>query len=154
MRPKGKLVVPRKGKKLGPDVTLKRAADSARNKLGLKTFQNLQANYASLSTASNRKRKRFEDGMIMTLLQQNLGNGEIRSLFKCGDSRIKRVRNIMENPNLLEKRSPTPKHAITTEDLMALKAHLSTFETEDRFPCAHRRAGKFFIVEGPTWTKV
>jgi len=116
MRPKGKLVVPRKGKKLGPDVTLKRAADSARNKLGLKTFQNLQANYSSLSTASNRKRKRFEDGMLMTLLQQNLSNGEIRSVFN-----------------------------ITAEDLKALKEHLSTFETEDGFPALIAGYGSFLL---------
>ena len=29
-----------------------------------------------------------------------------------------------------------------------------TFETEDGFPCAHRRLRKFFIVQGLTWTKV
>ena len=90
----------------------------------------------------------------MSLLQQNLSNLEIRQLFQCGNSRISKVRKIMEQPALLNNPRPKPHHAVVQDDLDALERHLMTFETEDGFPCAHRRLRKFFIVQGLTWTKV
>ena len=147
MRPKGRLVVPRKGKRIGRDVLLKRAKDSAKRKLGADKFKQLKT-YSALSTASILKRRKLEDGMIMALLQQNLSFDEIRAVFSCGNSRIKRVRDIMEDPTILDKKRPTPKHALSKEDHAALKEHLSTYETEDGFPCAHRRARKFFCHPG------
>ena len=142
--------MPRKGKRIGRDVLLKRATDSAKRKLGADKFQQLKTNYSALSTASILKRRKLEDGMIMALLQQNLSFDEIRAVFSCGNSRIKRVRDIMEDPTILDKKRPTPKHALSKEDLAALKVHLLTYETGDGFPCAHRRARKFFIIQGLT----
>ena len=154
MRPKGRLVVPRKRDKIGRDNYLIRATASAKRKLGIDKFNQLKANYSALAAASIVKRRKVEDGMIMSLLQQNMSFDEIRAMFKCGNSRIKRIQDIMDDPTLLDKKRPTPKHAIKKEDLTALKEHLSSYETEDGFPCAHRRAGKIFIVQGLTWTKI
>ena len=150
MRPKGKLVVPRRGNKLGRDLLLKRATECAKRKLGSARFLKMQSDYAALSSVSSSSRKKMEDGLIMACLQENLSFDAIRSVFGCGNSRIKRVRDIMENPSLLDKKRPTPKHAIINDDIMALKNHISTYETEDGYPCAHRRPRKFFIIEGLT----
>ena len=150
MRPKGRLVVPRKGNKIGRDNYLKRATASAQRKLEIDKFNQLKANYSALAAASIVKQRKLEDGLIMSLIQQNMSFDEIRAMFKCGNSRIKRVRDIMEDPTVLDKKRPTPKHALKKDDITALKEHLSTYETEDGFPCAHRRARKFFIVQGLT----
>ena len=150
MRPKGRLVAPRQRKKLGRDLRLKRATETAKEKLGNHKFQKLQANYAALSTAVSSDRRKLEDGLIMAALQDNLSFDQIRALFGCGNSRIKRVRNIMGNPKLLDQKTPQPEHAFNKEDIEALKDHISLYETEDGFPCAHRRPRKFFIIEGLT----
>ena len=147
---KGRLVVPRSYKRLDPEQVMERADASAKIKLGEETHSKLLANYSALSMASKRKRKKLEDGMIMALLQQNMTASEIRSMFKCGNSRIRRIRKIMKNPSILEKTRPVPKHAVTEEDLKDLMAHISTYETEDSYPCAHRKILKFFIVPGLT----
>ena len=150
LREKGRLVVPRSYKRLDPEQVMERADASAKIKLGEETHSKLLANYSALSMASKRKRKKLEDGMIMALLQQNLSANEILSMFKCGNSRIRRIRNTIDNPTILEKKRPVPKHAVTEEDLKDLVAHISTYETEDSFPCAHRRILKFFILQGLT----
>ena len=150
MRPKGRLVVPRKGNKIGRDMYLKRTPATAQRKLGIDKFNKLKANYSALAAASIVKRRKLEDGLIMSLIQQNMSFDEVRAMFKCGNSRIKRVRDIMEDPTVLDKKRPTPKHALKKDDITALKEHLSSYETEDGFPCAHRRARKFFIVKGLT----
>ena len=92
--------------------------------------------------------------MIMALVQQNLSFAEIRSIFRCGNDRIRRIREIISNPKVLQKKRPAPKHAITDEDLEVLMDHISGYETEDGYPCAHRRLLKFFIVQGLTWTSI
>ena len=154
LRSKGKLVAPRVFNRPEPVEILKRAEASSKLKLGLENWEKLRANYLALSVASKRKRKRLEDGLIMALLQQNLSFAEIRSIFKCGNTRISRIKNIINNPKVLEKKRPIPKHAITDEDLKVLMEHISGYETEDGFPCAHRRILKFFIVQGLTWTRI
>ena len=60
----------------------------------------------------------------------------------------------MDEPTILDKSRPRPTHAVTQNDLDAITTHLSSFETEDGFPCAHRRLRKFFVVQGLTWTKI
>ena len=147
---KGKLVIPRSYKRLDPEQVMERADASAKMKLGEETYNKLRANYSALSKASKRKRKKLEDGMIMAFVQQNMTSSEIRSMFKCGNSRIRRLRNIIDNPTILEKKRPVPKRAVTEEDLKDIVAHIKTYETEDSFPCAHRRILKYFIVQGLT----
>ena len=56
----------------------------------------------------------------------------------------------MKNPKLLKKKRYTPSHAASDKDIVNLKQHLGTFETEDGFPCAHRRPRKFFVEQGVT----
>ena len=125
MRRKGRLVAPRKRKKLGRDLLLKRATDSAKEKLGTNKFLRVQANYAALSTASSCDRRKLEDGLIMAALQDNLSFDQIRALFGCGNSRIRRVRNIMDNPIILDQKRPSPDHAFNKEDIEALQNHIS-----------------------------
>ena len=100
LRSKEKIVVPRSYKRLDPEQVLVRAEASAKIKLGEENYSKLRANYSALAAASKRKRKKLEDGMIMALLQQNLTGAEIRSMFKCGNSRIRRIRKIMNNPTI------------------------------------------------------
>ena len=144
------MVAPRSGKRQGPDIKLLRATESAKLKITPARFEKLRASYVALSAATARNRKKLEDGMIMALIQQNLSCDQIRSVFGCGNSRIKRIRNIMKEPTLLDKKRPSPKHAVRKEDLENLKEHLSGYDTEDGFPCAHRRPRKFLIVQGLT----
>ena len=90
------------------------------------------------------------DGLIMSLLQKNRTNTKIRAVHKFGNSRINRIRKVMKNPTLLISKRPRPVHAVTNEDLVYLRNILATFDTEDGFPCAHRRPRKFFVQEGIT----
>ena len=154
LRVKGRLVTKRNVRRLPPDEKMKRAAASARKILGDEQFNNLQEVYKSFGEIYHLKRRKLEDGMIMTLLLQNLSFLEIRATFGCGNSRIMKIKKIMENPSLLELKRQTPKHAISNDDLDALKTHLSSFDTEDGYPFAHRRPRKFFIQQGLTWYKI
>ena len=90
------------------------------------------------------------DGMIINLIQLNLSNNMVRAVFNCRISGVTRIRRVMENPELINSRRYTPIHAVSKEDLDALKAHLATMDTEDSFPCAHRRPQKYFIESGLT----
>ena len=104
----------------------------------------------TLVAQSPKSNRSLIDGMIMGLVQQNLSNREIKQVFRVGNNRIDRVRVLIENPELLNKPRPTPKHAATPEDIDRLKAHLGKYDTEDGFPCAHRRPLKFFLKQGLT----
>ena len=104
---------------------------------------------------SSKKDKNFVmDGMIMNLANLNLSNTMIRAVFGCGISRICRIRRVMKNPELINRRSNVPSHAVKKADIDALKAHIATLDTEDSFPCAHRRPQKYFIEPGLTWYKI
>ena len=154
IRAKGKLIAVRKSKKSSSQEIANRALLRAKEKLGEDKCKKLQENEVALEKAQSRETKKLKDGLILSLLQQNLSNNEIRQLFLCGNSRINRLRNVLDQPTILDKLRPKPKHAVTKGDLDAIETHLSTFETEDGFPCAHRRLRKFFIVQGLTWTKI
>ena len=71
-----------------------------------------------------------------------------------GNSRIKRVRKIMLDPSLMARKRPRPPHAVLEEDIQNLKNHLGTYETEDGYPCAHRRPRKFFVKPGLRWKNI
>ena len=104
---------------------LKRATESSKEKLGTDKFLRVQANYVALSTAISSHRRKLEDRLIMAALQDNLSFDQIRALFGCGNSRIRRVRNTMDNPILLDQKRPSPEHAFNKEDIEALQNHIS-----------------------------
>ena len=72
LRAKGRLVAKKNVKRLPPDEKLKRAAVSARKKLGDEQFNKLQKTYKDFEQVNHLKRRKLEDGLIMSLLQQNL----------------------------------------------------------------------------------
>ena len=92
--------------------------------------------------------KSLADGLIMSLIQRNLSNRVIRTTFGCGTSRIMRIRLLMTQPEQSKVIRKPPIHAVTAEELEDLKQHLLTFETEDGYPCSHRRLRKFFVKQG------
>ena len=153
LREKGRLVVPRKCTPLTPEQREARAVERALVKLGQQEYDRVKLLLLSLGGEAQRN-KTLVDGVIMGLLQRNLSNLEIRSFHKFGNSRINRIRRLLKNPDLLLRKRPRPVHAVTTSDRENLRAHLATYETEDGFPCAHRRPRKFFVRQGVTWLGV
>ena len=90
----------------------------------------------------------------MNLIQLNLSTNEIRGMFRCGGYRINRLRKILDNPDSLKSQKRVPAHAVKRKELISLKKHLETYETEDGFPCAHRRPLKYFTLQGLTWLSI
>ena len=128
-----------------------RAKNRVIRKLGETEYNRFKQQYSNLIAAKSQKNENLIDGMIMSLIQQNLSNREVMQIFKVGNNRINRMRKIVKNPKLLLKRKKqVPKHAATSADIDRLKTHLASYDTEDGFPCAHRRARKFFIQQGLT----
>ena len=154
---KGRLVVPsRKGKLsvMQKERNRKAAAKArARNKLGDVEFERLGKLWKTLKSAAHKKDHSSADGIIMSLLQQNLSQREIQETLGCGVSRIGRVRKKMMNPGLTVKRPP-PYHAITPQQEADIRSHIESFDTEDGYPCAHRRPKSYFLQEGLNWKKV
>ena len=91
------------------------------------------------------------DGLIMSLIQRSLSNIEIRATVGCGYSRINRIRKLMADPQRKKIVRKPPPHAVTEKQLNNLKNHIKSYETEDGFACAHRRARKFFVKQGLKW---
>ena len=106
-----------------------------------------------MKSAAHKKDHSSADGIIMSLLQQNLSQREIQETLGCGVSRIGRVRKKMMNPGLTVKR-PSPYHAITPQQEADIRSHIESFDTEDGYPCAHRRPKSYFVQEGLNWKKV
>ena len=154
LRDKGKLIAPRKTHKLTYEQKEERAIERAKSELGEDEYLRLQKTYKSIKESSSSDKHLVLDGMIINMIQRNLSQIEIKTMFRCGGYRILRLQKVLANPELLKKKRRVPKHAVSDDDLEALKAHLGTFDTEDGFPCAHRRPRKFFIQQGLTWVKV
>ena len=154
LRRKGRLVAPKHRTKLTQAQRDERSLSAAKEKLGNDKCLKLKKGWESLKNSTKSDKNFVMDGMIMNLAQLNLSNNMIRAIFGCGISRICRVRRVMDNPDLINLRRRTPSHAVSKEDLDALKEHLVTLDTEDSFPCAHRRPQKYFIESGLTWCKV
>ena len=150
LRPKGKIVTPRSYRKLTYADKVKNAVVRAKHKLGDEEYSRVKRLLQTIDDAKGSS-KPVLDGIIMGLLQRNLSNNEIRSVYKVGNSRINRIRKVMNNPSLISSKRPRPSHAAVEADLNNLKTHLESYETEDGFPCAHRRPRKFFIKEGLRW---
>ena len=150
MQRKGKLTKKSNIRTLTPDERSESAQKRVSDKLGNGEYEKLKNQFKTLVAQSPKSNRSLIDGMIMGLVQQNLSNREIKQVFRVGNNRIDRVRVLIENPELLNKPRPTPKHAATPEDIDRLKAHLGKYDTEDGFPCAHRRPLKFFLKQGLT----
>ena len=126
--------------------------DRAKRLLTEERYHALKRQWASLdSSGSDHK---TADGMIMTLLKMGLSKRVIIAVFGCGSSRVKRVRLDMMDPQRLDKPRPPPHHAVTDDDMRLIKDHIESYDTEDGFPCAHRKPRKYFVEQGLTWTKV
>ena len=153
LRAKGRIVIPRSSKKLTKQEKEANALARAKHKLGENEFKRVKDLITSLSSVGGGD-KSVLDGLIMGMLQHNMSNIEIRAVHSFGNSKINRVRKVMNNPKLINSPRPRPSHAVVDKDLENLKAHLATFDTEDGFPCAHRRPRKFFVQQGLHWTTI
>ena len=153
LRLKGKIVIPRSCRKLSDAVKVQNAAVRAKHKLGEAAYNSMRKLLQTINEVKGDS-KTVLDGLIMGLLQRNLSNNEIRSIHRFGNSRINRIRKLMSNPSLINSRRPRPKHAAVEADLNNLKTHLETYETEDGYPCAHRRPRKFFIQQRLRWKEI
>ena len=150
MRRKGKLVAKRNVKSMTTSQLAARSKKRVIDKLGVSEYTRVRKQFENLVAIRSRKGEALIDGMIMGLVQQNLTNREIKEVLNVGNNRIDRVRRVTANPELLKAERPKPKHAATPDDIHHLKAHLATYDTEDGYPCAHRRPLKFFLKQGLT----
>jgi hypothetical protein len=128
------------------------ALNKAIEKLGEIEANNVQAAFGALSKSINSDDWDIGNGIIVSLLQQNLSYNEIRQLLGVGSSRIKRIKDDIKNPDrLCEKVRSVPWHAATEADIQRIRDCYATWELEDGFPCAHRRPRKYFVREGQRW---
>ena len=144
LRKKGRLVVPKPLKKSTEAERNLRARMRAKTKLGEDKYKRLRDSYIRCQNTEGVS-KTLLDGVIIGLIQQNLSNLEVRATLGCGFSRIDRLRKAIKNPLLFKKARIKPAHAINDVDLDNLKQHLQSFDTEDGFPCAHRRPIKYCV---------
>ena len=121
----------------------------AKEKLTEEKWLNLRNEWKLLDVSTRGKDHDTGDGMIRSLLSQNLSPREIRMTLGCGIFRIRRIKKLQQNPNKTFPKS-TPHHAVTELQKDAIKDHIASYETEDGFPCAHRRPRKYFVQEGLT----
>ena len=143
LRKKGRLVSPRDVKKMTEEGKLKRALGRAQEKLGgVDNWTNIQKQYKTVIETKPHNFESLADGLIMSMVQRNLSNIMIRT------SRITKIRNLMRQPHQQRRIRKPPPHAVKAEELEDLKTHLLTFETEDGFPCSHRRPRKYFVKQG------
>ena len=154
MRPKGRLIPIRKCRKITKQESAERAKGRVIQKIGKNEYDRLKQNWESMGRSNPQVGHSLVDGMIMSLIQQNLSNREIMVVFNVGNPRINRIRLAIRNPETLKKPKLKPKHAASDIDIQRLKNHLATFDTEDGFPCAHRRPRKFFIQQGLKWKDI
>ena len=146
-----RLVAPRNRKKLTEEEKQVRALAAVKETLGEESFEGLRKQWLVLRDSKLKADKKKADGLIVCLLQQNVSQRQIKALFpKLGTSRILRIRKVMDNPELAKKPRPPPSHALTPSQKEAIKTHISEFDTEDGFPCSHRRARTYFTQEGLT----
>ena len=153
MRSKGRLVTPRRYNKITPKERDRRALYRAKVKLGDPEFSRLKKSYGELSRAYG-DRSDLLNGVIMALVQNNLSNVEIRAMTGCGVSKITRVRKILKSPARAKTQPRRPAHACAQKDLDNIRFHLEGLNTEDGYPCAHRRPIKFFTTAMLTWKKI
>jgi transposase len=96
--------------------------------------------------------------MIIAFMKQGFSDIEIRSLFKVGGSRVKRVKAQFSDTELRAQRMArkTPIHAFSDEDKQRVFDQIESWnvDLEDGFPCSHRRQMRYFIKEGVTWKKL
>ena len=153
MRSKGRLVTPRRYNTITPEERERRALHRAKVKLGEAEFARLKKSYGELSKTFG-GHSDLLNGVIIALVQNNLSNIEIRVMTGCGVSKITRVRKLLKCPALAKPEPRVPAHACTQKDLDNIRSHLESLETEDGFPCAHRRPIKFFTTAGLSWKKI
>ena len=154
---KGRLVVPLRVKKLSKATKennrKQKAKERAKKRLGEQEFNNLHKLYQSLKSGSYEEDHSKADGIVMGLLQQGFKQREIVQVLGCGTSKVQRVREKMKNPNVCKVRA-APWHAITVKQTEAIKTHIASYDTEDGYPCAHRRPKSYFIRQGLNWNTV
>lgn len=117
-------------------------------KLGKKEYLKISSEFSAMSTSE-------QDGCLRTLLNQNrLSQVEIRSFLPVGGYRLDRLSRDLGRPvpgpvecpaasggaqgEALPSSAQKPWHAVTQSDIDAIAAHISTWEIEPGFPCAHR----------------
>ena len=128
------------------------AVKNAKLALGEERFLSLRAEWKRLDTVGVDRDK--ADGMIMSLLRLELSKRMIIAVFSCGSSRVMRIKREMMDPQVKKRVRKPPYHAVTETQKLAIKEHINSYETEDGFPCAHRRPRKYFVKQGLTWSKV
>ena len=156
LRAKGRLVSEQISRQSTPEQKRRGYLERAAHKLGGTDVRDkLSKQWDEIRVVKNKVNEKIGDGLILSLLQQNLSTREIRAMFcKAGVSKINRIRKIMEDPKSTSIQRKPPPHAASSIDIDNISAHLGTFDTEDGFPCAHRRPRKFFIQQGLTWVKI
>jgi hypothetical protein len=91
------------------------------------------------------------DGYIVSLINLNFSNREIRGLVGVGGSRTGRVRKELADPTLRAKKlqPKIPSHAFNDEDKSRVKDQIASWNArlEDGFACSHRRQMRHFIEE-------
>jgi len=87
------------------------------------------------------------DGLIISLINQDLSEIEIRSFLNVGGYRIARIRAELKDPSLRERLRVLPPHVFTQEDRDRIQDFVDAQASENGFPCAHGRIKTYLLEE-------
>jgi hypothetical protein len=106
------------------------------------------ARWNSLNPKLNHEDWMHQNGMIICLIDQGLSQIQIRMFLGCGGSRIERLRHYEKS-----ERKP-PAHKFSEATVLYMKEIVSKWNTEDGFPCAHRKPRQYVTLDSgkeATW---
>jgi hypothetical protein len=112
----------------------------------------VQESWTKLKTKRGERDWEKANGIILNLIDVGLSEIEIRSILPVGSSRIQRLRSY--DPSVAPISSGAPLHALNRKDIAFFKGFIEGIDTEDGFPCGHRRPKKYVLEEGATWKKL
>ena len=114
------------------------ASSCVESKVGAEEITELLETWKSLDAREHAE----GDGIILALIKLGVSQIEIRSMLGVGGYRVCRLQKAFQNGMVSNEHAtrrvrPTPKHAVTSAEIDAIKEHAQTFELEDGFPCSH-----------------
>jgi transposase len=124
---------------------------------GMEAVIELRDSWSKMESGYGGREWEHTEGVIIGLINQGLSQKEIRAVLPVGGFCCARLKKAV-NTNFVDfhtKHGPAVgSNVVTTEELQFLEDDVAGWETEDGFPCAHRRPWKYLMEENISWTKL
>ena len=123
-------------------------------KVGKEAMENMKNTYGNLSCGNDKDKKLQADGIFLNLMDMEINNNDIKFFLCCGGSRVNRLRQAKESGFKMSKEKKIPKHAFIEDDIELIRSYVNALQTEEGYPCSHRRLKHYLLEEGITWKKL